>query len=160
MKKNGFREDSVARTLDIARDRWTFLVLREAFFGVKRFEGFENNLGIATNILSDRLRRLVGNGILSRRPDPDDGRRYEYRLTEKGLDLYGVTLTLMRWGDKWLADENGPPLLLHHVTCGQDFVPEVTCSACGEPVTAHAVTYRPGPGQQSSGDCDESGSAD
>ena len=136
------RKDSVARTLDLVGDGWTFLVLREAFFGVRRFDAFQNTLGIATNILADRLRRLTRDGIFERQRDPEDGRRFEYRLTERGRDLYWVTLALMRWGDKWLADGQGPPLQLTHDRCGKDFTPQTVCSACGEEIDPREVSYR------------------
>ena len=106
---------SVARTIDILGDRWIFLILREAFFGVRYYDQFLSNLGIATNMLSNRLKRLVENGIMEKNKDSTDSRRMTYRLTEKGRDLYPVTLAFMQWGDRWLADEKGPPLLLFHV---------------------------------------------
>ena len=111
-KQPSVAEDSVARTLDIVGDRWSFLILREAFFGVKRFEALQANLGIATNVLSQRLRKLTAAGVFHRAPDPEDGRKRIYRLTEQGRDLYGVCLSLMAWGDRWLADTEGPPLVL------------------------------------------------
>ena len=132
---------SVARTLDIVGDRWIFLILREAFFGIRHYDQFQANLGIATNILSDRLKTLVKNGIMGRRKDRKDARRIQYRLTEKGLDLYPVTLALMQWGDRWLADADGPPLFLYHKTCGHDLTPVMCCAQCHQPVDARQVSY-------------------
>lgn len=131
----------MARTLEIVGDHWTFLILREAFFGVRYYDQFQANLGIATNILSGRLRALVENGILRRRRDPDDARRIQYRFTAKGLDLYPVTLALMRWGDKWLAGEDGPPLVLRHQTCGHHLTPVMCCRHCGQEVSAREVSH-------------------
>lgn len=135
-------KDSVARTLEVVGDRWSFLILREAFFGVKRYDALHDNLGIATNVLSQRLKKLTREGVFRREPDPEDGRKRVYRLTEKGRDLYGVCLALMAWGDRWLADADGPPLELRHRTCGATTRPVVACSACGEPLQARDVDYR------------------
>ena len=132
---------SVERTLAVVGDYWTFLILRECFFGVRRFDTFVANIGIATNILSLRLRQLTEHGILQRERDPQDGRSHEYRLTEKGLALYPLTLALIRWGDEWMDDGAGPPLQLVHRDCGNSFKPTMCCSACGKPVDAHSVEY-------------------
>lgn len=133
---------SVANAIDILGDRWCFLILREAFFGVRRYDAFLGNLGIATNILSNRLKKLVENRILDRIKDPGDARRFIYRLTEKGLDIYPIVLSLMNWGDKWLADENGPPLVLHHNRCGHHLEPVMSCAHCGEKVDPKEVSYQ------------------
>ena len=141
--KTDHRVCSVARSLDILGDRWTFLILREAFFGIQNFDGFQANLGIATNILSHRLKRLVENNILVKRKDPVDSRRIKYKFTEKGRDLYEVTLALMKWGDKWLADENGPPLSLYHEKCGHQLAPRMCCSHCKAAIDPREVSYQP-----------------
>ncbi|MDO9264136.1 MAG: helix-turn-helix domain-containing protein, partial [Desulfosalsimonadaceae bacterium] len=134
MKKSNLPSDqricSVARALDILGDRWIFLILREAFFGVRYYDEFLSNLGIATNILSDRLKRMVENNIMEKQKDSTDSRRMKYRLTDKGRDLYPVTLAFMQWGDRWLADENGPPLLLHHTLCDHPLTPVMCCAHC------------------------------
>ncbi len=135
------RTCSVARTIDILGDRWIFLILREAFFGVRYYDQFLSNLGIATNMLSNRLKRLVENGIMEKNKDSTDSRRMTYRLTEKGRDLYPVTLAFMQWGDRWLADEKGPPLLLFHKQCGHRLTPVMCCKHCGKVVDAKEVTY-------------------
>ncbi|MFZ5572298.1 MAG: winged helix-turn-helix transcriptional regulator [Thermodesulfobacteriota bacterium] len=132
---------SVARTLEILGDRWIFLILREAFFGVRNYDQFLSNLGIATNILSDRLKILVSHGILEKRKDRVDARRNRYRLTEKGLDLYTIVLAFMQWGDRWLADADGPPLELFHKNCGNRLTPVMSCAACGKPVIPKEVGY-------------------
>ncbi|MFC1849404.1 winged helix-turn-helix transcriptional regulator [candidate division CSSED10-310 bacterium] len=133
---------SVGRTVEILGDRWIFLILREAFFGVRYYDQFQSNLGIATNILSNRLKRLIKNEIMEKRRDPVDARRVRYKLTEKGLDLYPITLAIMMWGDRWLADDEGPPLILHHKKCDAQLTPEMCCSSCGEVVKARDVSFQ------------------
>lgn len=135
---------SVRRSLNIISDWWTFLVLREAFLGVRRFEDFRNNLGVARTILTNRLQMLTANGILERRRYSEHLKRFEYRLTEKGLDSFPVILTLMGWGDRWLAGKAGPPLLLYH-KCGRLIVPIVTCAHCGLEIKARETRYEFGP---------------
>lgn len=127
---------SVGRSLDIIGDRWTFMVMRETFFGVRRYDEFSANLKIASNILSDRLQKLVDAGLLRKSQYLDRPARYEYRQTEMGTDLYGAYVAMIAWGDKWLAGDKGPPLLLRHDTCGQDFSARIACSHCDE--TMHA----------------------
>ncbi|MFD3762017.1 winged helix-turn-helix transcriptional regulator [Streptomyces sp. NPDC058622] len=133
--------DSVEAALDQVGDRWTFLILRECFFGVRRFGDFRRNLGIARNMLSDRLDKLVGHGILNRRPYSERPPREEYLLTDKGRDLYGVTVALMGWGDRWLAGE--PPLTLTHRTDGGAIEQILRCSDCGTHLDARDVHYHP-----------------
>ena len=137
---------SVARTLGVMGDRWTMLVLREAFFGVRRFEAMQRNLGIARNVLTDRLHKLVEHGILARVPYQERPERHEYRLTEKGLGLYAPLIALMKWGDEHLAEPEGPPVVLRHETCGCDTTPTLTCSCCGEALDPREVRPTPGPG--------------
>ncbi len=100
---------SLARSLSIVGDRWTLLVLRECFLRVRRFEEFEQRLGIARHVLADRLKKLTDAGVLTKVPYQERPRREEYRLTEKGLDLYPVMLSLLDWGDKWMSGAEGPP---------------------------------------------------
>ena len=133
------RHDSVAAALDQVGDRWTFLVLRESFFGIRRFADFQRNTGAAKTILSDRLGKLVDHGILERRRYSDRPRREEYRLTEKGRDLYGVTVALMRWGDRWIADQ--PPLTLTHSADGGAVEQILRCTHCEDQLTAADITY-------------------
>jgi DNA-binding HxlR family transcriptional regulator len=134
------RPCSVARTLQIIGDRWTFLVVREMFFGVRRFDEFQANLGIASNILTDRLQRLNDHGLVARRAYQTRPERFEYRFTFKGRGLYGSMLTMMHWGDRWLADGR-PPLLLRHRKCQHDFHAQVSCSECHQPIQARQVAY-------------------
>lgn len=141
---------SVGRSLEVLGDRWVFLILRETFFGVRYYDEFLANLGIATNILSQRLALLVENGILNRRKDEKDARRVRYSLTEKGMGIYSVTLTLMAWGDRWLAGKEGPPLLLHHEACGHRLHPVVCCAHCGREVDPREISFEEGPGGRGS----------
>jgi DNA-binding HxlR family transcriptional regulator len=135
----GREADSVAATVSQVGDRWTFLLLREAFFGVRRFVDFQRNLGVARNLLSARLGDLVANGILERRQYSTRPPRDEYRLTEKGRDLYGVTVALMRWGDRWLTDS--PPLRLTHAEDGGEIEQELRCTTCGRVIGPRDVHY-------------------
>ncbi len=121
MSKRSARETGcvIARAADIIGEAWTLLILRNAFHGMRRFEHFEQSLGIATNILSDRLKKLTEAGILVRQRLPEDGRVHEYRLTDKGLDLYPVIVSLLHWGERWHGDDAGPHLELTERKTGQ-----------------------------------------
>jgi DNA-binding HxlR family transcriptional regulator len=136
---------SIARTLSVVGDRWTLLVLRDAFLGVRRFADFHADLGTTRHRLADRLRKLVAHGVLERVPYQRRPTRYEYRLTEKGRDLYPVVVSLTRWGDRWMAGDDGPPLKLVHRGCGHEIMPELACPACSAPITARDMQARPGP---------------
>ncbi len=128
---------SVAKALSVVGDRWTMLVLRETFFGTRRFEEFLTRTAAPRAILTERLKALVDEGVLDRRPMADRPDRHEYRLTEKGIDLYPVIVSLMHFGDKWLTDgEAGPPVVLQHKACGHVVMPELACPHCGAFVTA------------------------
>lgn len=127
---------SIARTLDVVGERWTLLVLRDAFNGVRRFEDFAARLPIARNILTDRLQTLVEHGILRRDPYQERPARYEYRLTPKGMELYPVLIALLQWGDRHLAGEDGPPLDVLHRDCGHPVTAAVLCTGCGQTLTA------------------------
>ncbi|MFZ3034909.1 MAG: helix-turn-helix domain-containing protein [Parvibaculum sp.] len=137
---------SVARTLSVVGDRWTLMILRECFLGIRRFEGFEARLGIARHVLADRLKKLTDAKVLDKVAYQERPRREEYRLTESGLDLYPVLLTLAQWGDKHMAGVDGPPLLRVHKTCGHVTTGVLKCSECDEPLSARDVSVKPGPG--------------
>ncbi len=139
------RRDSVFAALEVIPDRWSALVLREAFFGVRRFSDFRRSLGIARNTLTDRLNRLVEQGVLEKQRIAETNEWQEYRLTEMGLDLYPVTVALMQWGDRWRAPD-GPPLRLTHKECGGELALELSCDRCGAEVDARHASYEPGPG--------------
>ena len=133
------RPDSVARTLSILGDRWTFLLIRETFFGVRRFDAFQENLGIAPNILTDRLNRLVEQQVLTKVEYQTQPSRFEYKLTETGRALYLPLIQMLRWGDRWAGLP--PPLLLTHSTCGHDFEPVIVCDHCRAPLKANDMSY-------------------
>jgi DNA-binding HxlR family transcriptional regulator len=127
------RPCSIARTLDIVGEKWALLAVREVFLGNRRFDEMVRRTGAPRDTLAARLRTLVGAGILERRPYCEHPARYEYYLTKAGRDLYPVIVTLMRWGDQYLAGDNGPPLVLEH-HCGHQVTAQVICQACGEPL--------------------------
>ncbi len=129
---------SIAATLDVIGDRWTFLVLRDLFRGVRRFSDLVDDLGIAKNLLSDRLKRLVEHGIVEKVPYQDRPVRHEYRLTAKGADLSPALIALMRWGDEWYS-EGEPPVVLVHETCGTPLEQHVRCPHCDELVSPGKV---------------------
>ncbi|WP_216901690.1 winged helix-turn-helix transcriptional regulator [Nocardia alni] len=137
---------SVARTMDMLGDAWTPLVLREAFYGIRRFDEFQQELGIARNTLSERLRRLVDAGLLEKQVYETMPVRHEYVLTESGRDFFHVILAMTAWGDRWLSGEAGPPVTTRHTTCGHDAGAEVVCAQCGQPMDVQNVVARPGPG--------------
>ncbi len=152
-KSSGMRWDelssqncSLARALAVVGDRWTLLILREAFLRVRRFEDFQARLGIARRVLTERLSGLVADGVLRKVAYQERPARYEYRLTEKGLDLYPVVLALVHWGDAHYAGPEGPPVLHRHKSCGHDFRSVLSCSACGGAVDPRDVEPHPGGG--------------
>ncbi|MGW6441851.1 winged helix-turn-helix transcriptional regulator [Lentzea sp. NPDC055074] len=137
-----FRGESVGRALDLVGEKWTLLILREAFFGVKRYGQFVRNLNVPRPTLSARLKTLVEAGLLQRVPYAED--RDEYRLTEVGLELFPAIVILMKWGDAHVPDPDGPPVRLDHNTCGNPADAFLACRCCGEEITAHNVTAHPG----------------
>jgi len=141
-----FEADSVGRTLALLGERWTLLILREAFFGVRRYGQLARHLGIPRPTLSARLRTLVDAGLLERARYATDPDRYEYRLTRAGIDLFPSIVTLMRWGDAHLAGSEGAPIVLRHNDCGELADPSLTCARCGGAVDARNVTPERGPG--------------
>ena len=124
----------LTRSLRVLGDRWTLLILREAFGGTKRFEGFRARLGIARNILSGRLQALVREGVFERKLYQQHPDRYEYRLTDRGVDLYDILLTLRRWGERWLMDATSAEALVHE-KCGAPCTPMQVCSECGAEIS-------------------------
>lgn len=138
---------SIARAVDQLGDGWTMLILREACLGSRRFEEFQRALGIGRNILANRLGTLVERDLLCRVPYSDHPPRYEYRLTDKGREVFPILAAMAGWADKWLAGPEGPPLHFHHRACDHDMHAEVVCSHCGSVVDVRTVTVAPGPGQ-------------
>lgn len=137
---------SLSRTLAVVGDRWTLLVLRDAFLRVRKFEDFQSSLGIARRVLTERLKLLVDEGVLKKVAYQERPVRYEYRLTEKGLGLYPALVALVHWGDAHYAGKKGPPLLHRHLKCGHDFRSVMTCSECGEAIDPREVKPHAGPG--------------
>lgn len=126
---------------DIYGDRWSVMVVAALFFGLHRFDAIGNAIGIATNILADRLKQLVKSGILVREAYQNKPTRYEYKLTDKGRDLYGHTLMMHQWADKWIVDSDTPPLMLTHKLCGKPLHGVVVCSECYEELTPASVKF-------------------
>src|SRR5262249_11489655 len=132
---------AIARTLHVCGDRWTSLVIRECFLGTRRFDEFARHLGIASNILTRRLNRLVDLGMLARLRYQERPIRHEYQLTEKGLDYYGVPLAMLTWARRWLVpDQRG--IALRHRPCGQRLTAMLTCRRCATPVARNDVEVR------------------
>ena len=137
---------SIARALEIIGDRWTVLVLRDAFRGIRRFDDFRRDLEIARPVLADRLRRQVEAGVLERRQYCAHPPRFEYHLTPMGVDLSPALVALMRWGDRWLSGEAGPPTVLLHGPCGHELDQTFICWSCEQTFSPTAIRSRPGPG--------------
>jgi DNA-binding HxlR family transcriptional regulator len=136
---------SVARTLEIIGDRWSVLVLREAFLGVRRFEVIQRHLGIARNVLTDRLNRLVDAGILVRVPYQERPPRSEYRLTDAGIELWPTIVALLQWGNKHLPETGERQLIsIEHKDCGEVTTFSLVCDHCGEAASARNVRGRLG----------------
>lgn len=129
----------LARTLGVIGDRWTMLVLRECFLGTRRYDDFQANLGAAPHIVAARLKKLVENKVLEKRRYQERPPRYEYRLTERGLELYPAFIALIDWGEKWLKAPQGPATLRTHKSCNHRLHMVATCAACGEAVGARDV---------------------
>jgi DNA-binding HxlR family transcriptional regulator len=139
---------TVARTMEVLGEKWTIVVLREVFTGVRRFDQMRERTGIPRQVLANRLTMLVDAGILRRVPYQDAGARarHEYRPTEKGFDLYPVLVAVREWGDKYLADPEGPPLRTVHRECGADVHLQMRCADGHDIDTPREVVPRPGPG--------------
>jgi DNA-binding HxlR family transcriptional regulator len=138
---------AIGAAVGVLGERPTFLVLREAFNGVRRFDDMQRRTGMPRQVLSQRLARLVAEGLLRRVPYQERGQRSrdEYRLTDKGLDLYPVLVALMEWGDRYEGDADGPPVLLRHRDCGEPVQLQLTCEAGHVLESAREVTPVPGP---------------
>lgn len=147
MRWNELSEEncSFTRTLSVVGDRWTLLILRDCFLGVRRFEDFQQRLGIARGILTDRLRKLTDDFILTKMAYQQGPQRFEYRLTPKGLDLHPVVMSMVHWGNTHMAPKKGRAVLHIHKVCGHEFDPVICCSECGEPISARDVRVVAGP---------------
>jgi DNA-binding HxlR family transcriptional regulator len=147
MERKSFSEMhcSVAQCLEVVGEWWTLLIVRDAFLGVTRFDDFQERLGISRNVLNQRLTRLIEVGVLTKVPYSEHPPRFDYRLTDKGRDLWPVITAMREWGDKHAAPD-GPPLQLIHKECGEISEVQLVCSACGEPIGVRDVKAIPGPG--------------
>ncbi len=136
---------SIAATLDVIGERWSLLIVRDIFIGLRRFDEIQADLGIARNVLHTRLTKLVEQGVLEKHPYQEHPVRWEYRLTAKGLDLWPTVVSLMHWGDRHAAPD-GPPVLLEHRGCGGAVDSHRICETCGARLSAVDVRARRGPG--------------
>jgi DNA-binding HxlR family transcriptional regulator len=135
------RTKLIGASIDVIGDRWTFLVIAAIFLGLRRYDQIQAEIEIATNILAHRLKRLTDEGLLRRSSYFDRRVRYEYKLTEKGLDLFPMLIALARWGDRWLAGNKPPPHLHFHRPCGKALDPRFCCSECGDELQSWDVTF-------------------
>lgn len=143
---------SVARTLSIIGDRWTMLIIRDCFLGTRRFDDFQKQLGLTRHLLTDRLNKLVAADILRKVPQREGSKRHEYRLTAKGIELHPILMTMAAWGDKWMADEAGPPLEYIHLVCGEKTQPGTHCSACNASINPRNIQPILGPALEEKAD--------
>ena len=137
---------SIARSLEVVGERWTLLILRDALLGLTRFEEFQESLGIASNVLTSRLKRLCDEGVLERVSDPDRPGRPKYVLTEKGRELGPALITFMKWGDRHYPTAGGPPRLTLHAGCGGSIGADFRCERCGNQVRPTDIELPAGPG--------------
>ena len=137
---------SIARTIDVLGEPWSPLIVRNIYIGITRFDQLQQSLGVSRKVLAERLRWLTETGVLDQREYSRRPPRHEYVLTAKGLELFEVLMVMVRWGDKWLAGQAGPPVLYRHHACGQISHVEVRCSECGQPMRATDIDVLPGPG--------------
>lgn len=147
MRRENFKhlECSLARCLDMIGEWWTLLIIRDLFYGINTFDLLCCDLGIARNILANRLKKLADRGLIEKRPEEKGSRRQNYHLTSKGKDLFPIIMALVAWGDRWEAPD-GPPILFKHQPDGHPARPLVICAECGEPLKAKDIHPQKGPG--------------
>ena len=133
---------SIASALAVVGERWTLLILREIFFGARRFDELRRRLGIARNVLSARLDHLTEHGVLEKVSYQNRPVRFEYRLTSKGRDLFPILLALLRWGDRWETGSTPPSLTLVHTRCGAPVEPVMACGQCGDSLAPSTTRAR------------------
>jgi DNA-binding HxlR family transcriptional regulator len=148
MERKSFSEMdcSVAQCLEVVGEWWSMMIVRDTFMGVTRFEDFQKRLGISRNILRERLNSLVEAGVLERVPYSEHPPRYDYKLTQKGKDLWPILTAMRQWGDQYAAP-SGPPVELVHRSCGETTHAEMSCAWCGERLTYRNVKAIAGPGR-------------
>jgi DNA-binding HxlR family transcriptional regulator len=137
---------SIANSLEVIGERWSLLIVRDVFNGNRRFGELQSSLGVARNVLSARLQRLLDEDILERRRYQESPERYEYFLTEKGLDLWPSLIALLHWGDRYSPSPDGPPMLIVHKECGGGVSDRGICESCGQVLHARNAKALPGPG--------------
>ena len=137
---------SIARALEVVGERWTLLILRDAVLGLERFEEFHDSLGIASNVLTARLKLLCEEGLMERVPDEERRGRPKYVLTAKGREIAPALVILMKWGDRHYPAPDGPPRLTRHAGCGGVVGPDLRCDRCGEHPEFRELELCPGPG--------------
>jgi DNA-binding HxlR family transcriptional regulator len=137
---------SIAESLELIGERWSLLIVRDVLNGNRRFGEIQGSLGVARNVLSARLQRLLAEGILERRPYQQSPERFEYFLTEKGLDLWPALIALLNWGDRYSTNPGGPPKIIVHKECGGRVSDRGTCESCGQVLHARDARQIPGPG--------------
>lgn len=142
---------SIARALEIVGDRWTIMILRDALVGHTRFDQFLTSLGVARNVLAERLSRLTDEGILQRVPYQQRPVRHEYRVTDKGRALWPALIALLEWGDRYHAPD-GPPRRITHAGCGSSIELRMFCPTCQTTVNPDAIDTQPGPGSATTPD--------
>ena len=142
---------SIARSLAVAGEPWTPLVIRDVYIGINRFDDLQRDLGVSRKVLAERLRHLIDAGMLERRPYSDRPLRHEYALTRMGLEFVDVLMAMVAWGDRWTAGEAGPPALYRHRVCGEITQVVPHCSACGVEMHSTDVEVEPGPGSREGG---------
>jgi DNA-binding HxlR family transcriptional regulator len=139
---------SIAESLEVIGERWSLLIVRDVLNGNRRFGEIQGSLGIARNVLSARLQRLLAEGILERRPYQQSPERFEYFLTEKGLDLWPALIALLNWGDRYSTNPDGPPKIIIHKECGGRVSDRGICEECGQVLNARDAIQVPGPGRK------------
>ncbi|MCW2988399.1 MAG: hypothetical protein JWM24_1337 [Solirubrobacterales bacterium] len=137
---------SIAESLEVIGERWSLLIVRDVLNGNRRFGEIQGSLGVARNVLSARLQRLIAEGILERRPYQQSPERFEYFLTEKGLDLWPALIALLNWGDRYSTNPAGPPKIIVHKECGGRVSERGICEECGKVLNARDARQIPGPG--------------
>jgi DNA-binding HxlR family transcriptional regulator len=148
---------SIAKSLEVIGERWSLLIVRDVLNGNRRFGEMQSSLGVARNVLSSRLQRLVDEGILERRAYQESPPRHEYFLTEKGLDLWPALIALLHWGDRYSTGPEGPPRLIVHKECGGSISDRGVCESCGKVLTARDARQIPGPGLEAGAERELSG---
>jgi DNA-binding HxlR family transcriptional regulator len=148
MLKNDYESQtcSIAGALEVVGERWSLLIVRDVLLGLRRFDEVQENLGIARNVLQARLQRLLDQGVLEKQLYQEHPPRYEYRLTDKGLDLWPTIVALMQWGDRYAVPAGGPAVLLEHRDCGGAVDEHRVCGRCGAKLSVRDVRAQPGPG--------------